>query len=881
MKLTGFAGLTIKACQYPLVCLFVLLLCPGVPRAQAQTTLSVSPISISFGIPTMSSLTSAPTASQTLNVIVGGSGSATLSAVVAGTNAADFVATVPSLCTGTITAPAVCNVSVTFTDSSALGETPNILETATLTVTLTPTGDSSGGGSIAVPLSGAYGAIKLWNSNSVQPSVGTASFTDLYPIATASPNLSCPGPPSAAPSAILSNTPDGLGNAMVDNYITLQINGTPVTTYLSAATETEGVGYSAIYPGQPNGLMLPPATTTPAYPLGNVCYGSDAYPDTDANGNIYPECFSAAYRADVSNLIGENDDLITNANNIIPALNGNTSGGVPYPSSENLTSGLNISTFFAPGTVQATITALDAGGYYDTSTIFLVTNCLFTGSAGGTSSGNPINTSLPGTLVQGGSPSQGISVSFNDYLAFGTTDPGIPPPAGATPMFSLVPIPYSTFTSLVKGTSSAPAVCLRITGLESSGEPVCGGFEFVCEATVGGVTTVNGANCGTSPVRNLLDSLQFASPDIPGPPFNLVNNFLTSCSNYLSTLAISPGVCALGTGPGMVMFGDASDPAPTCPFMSGSPLAALSCPLNTLTSYLGAADGQPGSGTPGRNSIYVPVVNEPSPFTIAYIPGHLDNWVSLDPGAFSATFISNEAVYIRLPFNPPANSFNPAPPNNVTAGVSQTIPDSSLPLSGVGVMTKYNSNASAFQPGPPPMPICTPPTPASFTSSMTFNQTINGTPLTDGLYYLIYYTTDCSFTEELHYHPTSSQLTDPSANWASFPNIPIGIDSLAPNLASYSFSPAGSKGYPAGTFTKGSKVSISFTCTDDRSGIGNCGGVPLVCPLAPNAGPLNFTTPQVPVNTSKTGMITVTATATDCAGNNSSPPTSVTYTVVN
>ena len=181
-------------------------------------------------------------------------------------------------CTGTMTAPATCQVSVIFSSSS------NILQTATLTIS----GSISGSQFEVlgrVNLSGAFGAIKLFDSTSVESSFNGVSFTNLYNIGSSSLNLSCP----SSPTAFVSGTPgyvpgtEGgagpLGNVFVDNYILLEIKGSPVTTYLGSFNNGP-VGYSAVYQNPGNGLGQ-------ASPPGNVCQGSDAFPDTFGGNTTY------------------------------------------------------------------------------------------------------------------------------------------------------------------------------------------------------------------------------------------------------------------------------------------------------------------------------------------------------------------------------------------------------------------------------------------------------------------------------------------------------------------------------------------------------------------------------------------------------------------
>jgi len=95
------------------------------------------------------------------------------------------------------------------------------------------------------------------------------------------------------------------------------------------------------------------------------------------------------------------------------------------------------------------------------------------------------------------------------------------------------------------------------------------------------------------------------------------------------------------------------------------------------------------------------------------------------------------------------------------------------------------------------------PTPASFTES-------------DGVYNVHYFTTDCAMTEELLFNPQGTQLTDPTANWASFRTLSYGVDTSFPVLSPCSVpaAPTGHNGwYPSG-------VTASCSATDIGSGFG-------------------------------------------------------------
>jgi hypothetical protein len=199
------------------------------------------------------------------------------------------------------------------------------------------------------------------------------------------------------------------------------------------------------------------------------------------------------------------------------------------------------------------------------------------------------------------------------------------------------------------------------------------------------------------------------------------------------------------------------------------------CPLDTLTLFTGAADPSHGGTTTGKNSIYIPVVNMPLPFTAASITNQSNSWVNNDTADLS--FVANQANYTPANTNPPSNNFTPAPPYSVTYGVTPfgaNLPDTTYPVPGD--LPLYNTNTfQNFQ-----TPLCGNggPTPG-VSPALTAQLTVAG----EGMYNLHYFATDCALTEELLFSPQGTQLTDPTANWASFRFITFGVDTSAPVLA--------------------------------------------------------------------------------------------------
>lgn len=768
------------------------------PQSTLAQTVSPSPASLSFGIPTGTSPALSAVESVTINITGSGSVTFTGASVSAGSpfavagNSCQNSSTTPP---NTFTAPTTCQIGVTLTTTSTT------LQTDTLVVSYTI---GSSPASLSVPLSGAYGAIKLWDETNVTTSVNSASFSNMYTISSSGLNLSCPA--GVPPTATISNTPDGLGYLLIDNYLTLAIGGNAVSTSSS--------------------------------PAGNVCTGG---PADSYNGSSYNDCFSTNYQVPAGtnySLNGDDPDSFTNPGNTVLTLqsgNQNNAGGVPP---------LNVAPFFSQGAVQATFTALDAGYAYTSSTVFLVTNCSPAGVvSGGSVTLNPINTSDPSTQTQtatfSSSSNQNISFTTSDTVAIqqGTTTI----PSGIVPIVTDYGIPQQLFYQLVAGTSAGPAVCMRMSGeLDTTVNPpapMCKGYLLQCYNPSDGTTS--GDNCAPSAdtVRNLFFSAQFDSPDGPVNGYNFLygpvgNPAADACSNV-----VPGGSCANGTGAGLLMGGDnwltldnpmqppttttSTVPATYSPsncVLTGT-LAGALCPFDILTQFKGAADTNPG-GTKGGNSLFIPVVNVPLPTATATVTGQNGSgW--LNTNTINATFNSNAASYSGSGNVPPTNGFTSASPYSLTYGISTwpNLPDTTYPVAGDVSNQNSNTYSSA--------PFCTfgqasGNTPPSFVSTGTFSS------LSDGIYNLHYFTTDCAFTEGLVFNPQGSALTDPTANWASFPFVTVGVDTSKPQQSSCSAPPP-----PVYNGWYKTNFSQACTVTDTNYSAGTSGSGFL--PLLPNS----------------------------------------------
>lgn len=796
-------------------------------QVSVAQTVSVSPGDLSFGIPTG---TPAPlTSTDLITVNVTGTGQATLSNFgIAGQNSVDFTFN-GNTCLTQQTAPTTCQVGVQFTSTKPAGT----LETATLSFS-----SSTQTAPITVPLNGAYGAIKLFGSININPSlISYITWTQDppktgYNVQSTNINLSCP----AGATAVLSSTPDGSGNVFQDN--TLEF----VNTVGSSTT-----------------------TTT------DVCVGGDTnfqgftgFPAGTSN------CFQSPYESAATNYLGSNPDLAT-----YPQSGGTLGSFVAQygVAPLNVVSLLSLGSGNSSQAQSLTVDLQDAGGELGAATLHLVTSCSPEGiTPGGTITGNPISNSNPSSLTQTYAldSSPGQTIALTDSVAQN------PPASGAIPSVTDIGVPQQLFYQLVTGTSAAPAVCLRMAGeLDSFGNPMCKGFLIQC--TLSGTTS--GDNCDpASPTmaRVLYDAVQFASPDAPVNGSNFLYTPVPAGSPTAAdacTYALggtANAACAQNTGPGMLMGSDdwltasgenppnTSTPPSPATYSAGNCILTGSvegdlCPLNTLTQFLGAADVAPGGTTAGKNSIIVPVVNVPLPSTTISNSNYQSNgWVPAPAAAATITFTANPASYSPAAINPPANTFVPAPAYSVTYGftpASSPLPDTTYPVSGDKTLFNLTANPNFAA------PLCSSSTTSSFTAPPV---TVN--PGQDGIYNLHFFTTDCALTEELVFNPQGAQLTNPTSNWASFRYVTFGVDTEAPTYACNS---------PSTGVWYNTNQTVACTVTDQDyvSNVSGSGFPPSANGIqGAQSESVNVST-NVPSGTVNSAAPTVPLSACDLAGN--------------
>ena len=677
----------------------------GAGVAQAQVTTTVSPTSLSFGVPAVGSMSAA----QSVTVVATGSGIATVSGIsFGGTNGGDFSQT--NTCANPITAPGACTINVSFKASVSGLETGTLNFNVASGESLTP---------FTVTLTGAAGAIKLFSPIDVANSNPNATLPNPFTFGSITLTLTANGSPL---KAVLSSSPDGSGNVVVDNFFSVAINGTPVAT---------------------------------GSPAGNICPGPAS--DTFFVGDMQVtdlDCFTEAYRSaansnNATGLDGRNPDTFANPGNAV--LGEGQAGGVPPIDISSFLSSL-VPGEGSPSPTPVTFTLLDGGGKVASTTIFLVTNATVNGvQTGGTITGNPIDPNNPATQTQeftfDGTTGQHVSLYAN-YVALDGTAQIV---NGTTPVPFDTGITQQQFATMVQGTSAGPAVCFRLTGeLAADGvTTLCKAFTMECTQPGANTATPAGVNCPqqlANGPRNLYFASAFDTPDAITIAPGTGPGFLMGQDNWASSgpnSAANPQQCSFGNN------------------LAVDPLAGQLCPQDILTAFFGG-DLNHGGTTRTTNSTFIPVQNMPLPFTIPVVT--TENFFGWQRATtVTVKFFASPAIYpFFFNFNPlPANGFTAAPIQSVTFGTTSAnvpVPDPTFPVPGD--TTLLNSGTC---PTTSPGTFATPP--SSFV-------------LTEGRFNLHFFATDCAATEELRFR----RQANPAANWASFKTVPVNIDGTAPMI---------------------------------------------------------------------------------------------------
>jgi hypothetical protein len=398
---------------------------------------------------------------------------------------------------------------------------------------------------------------------------------------------------------------------------------------------------------------------------------------------------------------------------------------------------------------------------------------------------------------------------------------------------------------------------------QPANQPACKLFTLEC--TTGTGSNASGAQCPVSTVENevlqdIFDGPVFNISNIPtvvngspGPTFHEGIGLLMASEGWGAEGGVPPGT-----------WNWAGGPAGPCTFDPASGLENLPCPQNLITSFTGPGTTTGTGQTTHPNSTFISIYGVPEDLTTVAVTNSGGNPVSLGPGNWT----NNPNVYVNLSSQPPdvadaspalpnAANFVAAPIQRISYGVT---PAASLPLP-INEPIAADTVVANSQSCPLPSSPGTPPAAVFSTGVQTLNLGSG-----DGNYLLHYYAQDCAGTQELQFTNTAP---DGSGVWATgFYTFPLNLDRVAPVVSSITLSP------PGGSYFYDQIVTASYSCTDDRSGVVNCGG------QAFPVGTLNTGTLTAPVPTTTAfGPQTFTVAAADAAGNPATPQ-SVGYTVI-
>jgi uncharacterized repeat protein (TIGR01451 family) len=226
-------------------------------------------------------------------------------------------------------------------------------------------------------------------------------------------------------------------------------------------------------------------------------------------------------------------------------------------------------------------------------------------------------------------------------------------------------------------------------------------------------------------------------------------------------------------------------------------------------------------------------------------------------------WINSHSATVNFVSTPPAvsstNNFVAAPIESITYGISgnSSVPQPPAPIPGDLTLTNSIACPAPGGGNPPPATVFT-------TEAQVSN-------IPEGQNLLHYYAQDCAGTQEL-------QFTQSAGSWStSFYTFRINVDTVNPVVASgptLSPPPSTIGGVPNAYFV-GQKVTATYRCTDDLSGIVQCGTSTYAPGTTLDTGNITST-----VDTTKAaGPAPFTVNAVDAAGNTATA-SSVSYQVV-
>jgi hypothetical protein len=502
-----------------------------------------------------------------------------------------------------------------------------------------------------------------------------------------------------------------------------------------------------------------------------------------------------------------------------------------------------------------------------------------------------VNTSGPGQTLTSNFSTSTTGGTVSSVVDYSTAGNGSTSPVSNPTFLSINnTLAQTTWPEYVVGTPWATSSCTARSGNGGAGN-LCSQYINECFNASLGATTASDANC----------------PTVNDPGFaNYVTLEDTFDWGIGGKQTIAPGTTASliaftvpTSSPGL-QWNASLPPSTTNPVCASIPgTASPSCYLSdSLVEVYGDQTTSRGS-KPKSKAWLVSVYNVPMLTTsILAVPNPSNSACKLTaPVALNNTASTvwvNGACLFDFQVNP---AVAPPPPPGGTTNNFQAAPPASL---------LYGPGAPAIAPGPIPTgdtlvsnpnPVCTgtggncaPALWDTQTGSNVTTVTAGTIPATsptlsslgsNGTFTMHWSAIDLvGITEKsiqltsavggLCTLPDGSTVSGSQCYYTNYFTTQVNIDSTAPVITGYSFSPAGS---PAGTFALNQVVHPIYTCTDNLSGLSNCGGVPVSgCPLTATV------TSSTALSTSTPGAHTISVNATDCALNTSGG-TTVSYTV--
>jgi Bacterial Ig-like domain (group 3) len=593
-------------------------------------------------------------------------------------------------------------------------------------------------------------------------------------------------------------------NSVTFNSATLNLtcSASPIVAVLSSSADNNGKVLVD------NNIQVSVASGAAFGSPVNVCRGGTA---DSTPGGPSQNCFTTSYQGPASNgsLNGQNPDTFASTGGVAP---------------------IDISSQFQPGTLQVKIDLVDTGSVLTSSTLYLNTNCSQNGVTGpATITGNPIpqTNPTPAQLTQNFAfnPTTDQKVQFTYDLSEAQAAGTLSITPATIPGTDDLPVDPTYFkTTLAANTSFATSACLIHSGELVNGQPACKLFTLQC--TIGTGTNESGAQCPVSSLPNEVFQDVF-----DGPPFTLPD-------------ITAPNGPTFHTGVGFLMASEGWTGGP-CAFDPASGLENLPCPQNLLTTFSGPGIYTATGKTSHPNSTFIPVSGIPEDLTTVTVAGQ-------QPGGW----INSSTAEVTLSSQPPVlagtnlpglAAFVASPIQSITYGISpaNSVPNPGAPASSDTVVTNTIPCPAPANPLDPPATVFT-----------TDSQTLSG--LSDGNYLVHYLAQDCAGTEELKF------VQDAGGSWStSYYTYPINVDTVAPVVATGPvLSPAPGS---SGSYSVGTSVTATYSCTDDRSGVIRCGSKTFSGTVL-DTGAIN----SPGVDTSTPGSKVYTVAVVDAAGNQSS-----------